>query len=119
MHFAAAIIRAIMQKRFADARKLKLQKTKPGYETSEALSDEVRPRLEHLQALLTTRLDELIDDREIVNFFLDSYCEVNQLNYNLETLRIFSIISINWPHISQLSIFLSSINSSRRVVRSV
>ena len=71
MHFAAAIIRAIMQKRFADARKLKLQKTKPGYETSEALSDEVRPRLEHLQTLLTTRLEELIDDKKIDN------CEIS------------------------------------------
>ena len=67
MHFGAAITRAIIQKRFEDARKLKLQKTEPGYETSEALSDEVRPRLEHLQALLTTRLDELADNREIDN----------------------------------------------------
>ena len=67
MHFDGAITRALKAKRYEDARKLKLQKAKPGYETSEALSDEVRPRLEHLQALLTTRLNELIDDKEIDN----------------------------------------------------
>ena len=56
-----------MQKRYEDVRKLKLQKTEPGFDTIEALSDEVRPRLEHLQALLTTRYDELADNREIDN----------------------------------------------------
>ena len=76
MHFGGAITRAIMQKRFEDARKLKLQKTEPGYETSEALSDEVRPRLEHLQELLTSRFEELataeeIDNCEICSQFLD------------------------------------------------
>ena len=65
-----------MQKRYEDVRKLKLQKTEPGFDTIEALSDEVRPRLEHLQALLTTRFDELaddggIDDCEICGQFLD------------------------------------------------
>ena len=65
-----------MQKRFEDARKLKLQKTEPGYETSEALSDEARPRLEHLQVLLTARFEELataeeIDDSEICSQFMD------------------------------------------------
>ena len=44
-----------------------IEKTEPKYDTIEALSDEVRPRLEHLQALLTTRLDELADNREIDN----------------------------------------------------
>ena len=67
MHFGAAITRAIVQKRYEDVRKLKLQKTEPGFDTIEALSDEVRPRLEHLQALLTTRFDELADNREIDN----------------------------------------------------
>ena len=67
MHFDGAITRALKAKRYEDARKLKLQKAKPGYETSEALSDEVRPRLEHLQTLLTTRLVELADNREIDN----------------------------------------------------
>ena len=67
MHFDEAIKRALKARKYEDARKLKLQKTEPGYETSEALSDEVRPRLEHLQTLLATRLDELIDDKEIDN----------------------------------------------------
>ena len=76
MHFGGAITRAIMQKQYEDARKLKLQKTEPGYETSEALSDEVRPRLEHLQALLTSRFEELatageIDNCEICGQFMD------------------------------------------------
>ena len=65
MHFDGAITRALKAKRYVDARRLKLQKAEPGYETSEALSDEVKLRLEHLQALLTTRLDELADNREI------------------------------------------------------
>ena len=67
MHFGGAITRAIIQKRYEDARKLKLQKTEPGYETSEALSDEVRPRLEHLMELLTTRFEELATAEEIDN----------------------------------------------------
>ena len=76
MHFDGAITRALKAKRYEDARKLKLQKTEPGYETSEALSDEVRPRLEHLQTLLATRFDELaddggIDDCEICGQFMD------------------------------------------------
>ena len=56
-----------MEKRYEDVKKLQLQKTEPGFDTIEALSDEVRPRLEHLQALLTTRYDELADNREIDN----------------------------------------------------
>ena len=67
MHFDEAIKRALKGRKYEDARKLEILKAKPGYETSEALSDEVRPRLEHLQTLLATRLDELIDDREIDN----------------------------------------------------
>ena len=67
MHFDEAIKRALKARKYEDARKLKLQKTDTGYETSEALSEEVRPRLEHLQTLLATRLDELIDDKEIDN----------------------------------------------------
>ena len=67
MHFDEAIKRALKARKFEDARKLEIEKTEPGYETSEALCDEVRPRLEHLQALLTTRLDELADNREIDN----------------------------------------------------
>ena len=65
MHFDEAITRALKARKYEDARKLEIEKTEPGYETSEALSDEVRPRLEHLQALLTTRFDELADDGEI------------------------------------------------------
>ena len=76
MHFDGAITRALKAKRYEDARRLKLQKAEPGYETSEALSDEVKPRLEHLQALLTTRFDKLaddggIDDCEICGQFME------------------------------------------------
>ena len=67
MHFDEAITRALKARKYEDARKLEILKAKPGYETSEALSDEVRPRLEHLQTLLTTRLEELIDDKKIDN----------------------------------------------------
>ena len=45
-----------------------LKKAERGYETSEALRDEVRPRLEMLQTLLVTHLDKLADDGEIDNF---------------------------------------------------
>ena len=67
MHFDEATTRALKARKYEDVRKLKLQKTEPGFDTIEALSDEVRPRLEHLQALLTTRFDELADNREIDN----------------------------------------------------
>ena len=67
MHFDEAITRALKARKYEDARKLEIQKAKPGYETSEALSDEVRPRLAHLQTLLATRLDELANNREIDN----------------------------------------------------
>ena len=67
MHFDEAITRALKARKYEDARKLKLQKAEPGYETSEALSDDVRPRLAHLQTLLATRLDELANNREIDN----------------------------------------------------
>ena len=67
MHFDEAITRALKARKYEDARKLEIEKTEPKYDTIEALSDEVRPRLEHLQALLTTRLDELADNREIDN----------------------------------------------------
>ena len=76
MHFDEAIKRALKGRRYEDARKLEILKAKPGYETSEALSDEVRPRLEHLQALLTSRFEELatageIDNCEICGQFMD------------------------------------------------
>ena len=67
MHFDEAIKRALKARRYEDARKLEILKAKPGFDTTEALSDEVRPRLEHLQTLLTTRLEELIDDKKIDN----------------------------------------------------
>ena len=67
MHFDGAITRALKARKYEDARKLEIEKTEPGYETFEALSDEVRPRLEHLQALLKTHLDELADNRDIDN----------------------------------------------------
>ena len=52
MHFDEAIKRALKGRKYEDARKLEILKAKPGYDTTEALSDEVRPRLEHLQELL-------------------------------------------------------------------
>ena len=48
-----------MEKRYTDAEKLKLRRAEPGYEISEAISDEVRSRLEMLQTLLTTHYEEL------------------------------------------------------------
>ena len=76
MHFGEAVKRALMEKRYEDAEKLKLRRAEPGYETSEALSDEVRPRLEHLQELLTSRFEELataedIDNCKICNQHMD------------------------------------------------
>ena len=65
MHFAAAIIRAIMEKRYEDAEKLKLRRAEPGYEISEAIGDEVRSRLEMLQTLLTTQYEELATAEDI------------------------------------------------------
>ena len=59
MHFGEAIKRALMEKRYKDAEKLKLRRAEPGYEISEAISDEVRPRLQMLQTLLTTQYEEL------------------------------------------------------------
>ena len=65
MHFGGAITRALMEKRYEDAKILKLQKAKPGYEISGAISDEVRPRLANLQILLTTRHEELATAEDI------------------------------------------------------
>ena len=48
-----------MEKRFEDAENLKLRRAEPVYEISEAISDEVRSRLEMLQTLLTTHYEEL------------------------------------------------------------
>ena len=59
MHFGEAIKRALMEKRFEDAENLKLRRAEPVYEISEAISDEVRSRLEMLQTLLTTHYEEL------------------------------------------------------------
>ena len=59
MHFSGAITRALVEKRFKDADKLKLRRAEPVYEISEAISDEVRSRLEMLQTLLTTHYEEL------------------------------------------------------------
>ena len=45
VHFDKAITCALMEKRYDDARMLKLQLAKPEYETSEALSEAVRSQL--------------------------------------------------------------------------
>ena len=76
MHFDEAVTRALKARTYEDARKLEIQKTEPGYETSESLSDEVRPRLAHLQTLLATRFEELataedIDSCEICGQYMD------------------------------------------------
>ena len=76
MHFDEAVTRALKARTYEDARKLEIQKTEPGYETSESLSDEVRPRLAHLQTLLTTRFEKLataedIDDSEICGQYMN------------------------------------------------
>ena len=65
-----------MEKRFEDAEKLKLQRAEPGYEISGAISDEARPRLAHLQTLLTIRFEELataedIDSCKICGQYMD------------------------------------------------
>ena len=49
----------MIEKRFEDAENLKLRRAEPVYEISEAISDEVRSRLEMLQTLLTTHYEVL------------------------------------------------------------
>ena len=76
MHFGDAITRALVEKRFKDAEKLKLRRAEPGYEISEAISDEVRPRLEMLQTLLKKHYEELaiagdIESCKICNQHMD------------------------------------------------
>ena len=76
MHFRGAIKRALIEKRYEDAEKLKLQKAWLRFDTTETLSDEVRSRLEILQTLLTPRYEELataedIDNCKICNQHLD------------------------------------------------
>ena len=67
MHLRGAIKRALIEKRFEDAEKLKLQKAGLEFDTTETLSDEVRPRLENLQTLLTPRYEELATAEDIDN----------------------------------------------------
>ena len=67
MHLRGAIKRALIEKRFEDAEKLKLQKAGLGFDTTETLSDEVRPRLEILQTLLIPRYEELATAEDIDN----------------------------------------------------
>lgn len=81
IHFDGAITRALMEKRFEDARKLKLQKAQTGYEISEVVTDELRPRLENLLALLSSRFEKLatageIDDCEICSNHLDMIAKI-------------------------------------------
>ena len=56
-----------MEKRYEDAEKLKLKKARFGYDTTETLSDEVKPHLEMLQTVLTTRHEELATAEDIDN----------------------------------------------------
>ena len=67
MYLHEPIERALMERRFEDADKLILKKARLGYDTTEALSDEVKPRLEVLQTLLTTRYAELATAEDIDN----------------------------------------------------
>ena len=76
MHIGGTITSALLEKRYEDAKTLKLQRAEAGYETPEALSDIVRPRLEELQTLLATCFEELataedIDNCEICGQFVD------------------------------------------------
>ena len=76
MNMSGAITRALFEKRYEDSKKLKLQRAEPGYEISGAISDDVRPRLAHLQTLLTARFEELataedIDNCEICGKYMD------------------------------------------------
>lgn len=76
MHYDGSITSALLEKRFDDARKLKLQKAQPEFVTSEVISDELRSRLENLLALLISRFKELaaaggIDDCELCNRYVD------------------------------------------------
>ena len=67
MHFRGAIKRALIEKRYEDAEKLKLQKAWLRFDTAETLSDEIRSRLEILQTLLTPRYEELATAEDIDN----------------------------------------------------
>ena len=65
-----------MERRFHDAKALKLEKARPGYETSVALTDEIKLRMEELVNLLTVRYNELaaaveIEDCEICDHYLN------------------------------------------------
>ena len=64
-HFDGAIACALKERRFDDAKALKLQKARPEYETSDALTDEIKLRMEELINLLTVRYNELADAVEI------------------------------------------------------
>ena len=67
MHFKGAIKRALMENRYEDAEKLILQKSRLRFDTTETLSDEVRPRLEILQTLLIPRYEELATAEDVDN----------------------------------------------------
>ena len=65
-----------MERRFDDAKALKLQKARPEYETSVALTDKIKLRMEELINLLTVRYGELaqaveIEDCEICEHYLN------------------------------------------------
>ena len=75
-HFDGAIACALMERRFDDAKALRLQKARPEYETSVALTDEIKLRMEELLNLLTVRYGELaqaveIEDCEICEHYLN------------------------------------------------
>ena len=75
-HFDGAIACALMERRFDDAKALKVEKARPGYETSVAPTDEIKLRMEELVNLLTVRYGELaqaveIEDCEVCEHYLN------------------------------------------------
>ena len=64
-HFDCAIACALKERRFDDAKALKLEKANPKYETSVSLTNETRLRMEALVNLLTDRYNDVADAVEI------------------------------------------------------
>lgn len=64
-HFDHAIACALKERRFNDAKAIKLQRGDPGYATTEFLPAEIEHRLELLITQLTCRLETLADVGDI------------------------------------------------------
>ena len=64
-YFDCAVACALKERRFEDAKALKLQKARPEYEGSVILTDEIKLRIKELVNLLTAPYNELADAGEI------------------------------------------------------